>query len=51
MELLLNVLGLLLIIGITLLGIVGSGLLTAKRMIETQKPQPRTNHTERKTHS
>jgi hypothetical protein len=51
MELLLNVLGLLLIIGITLLGIVGSGLLAAKRMTETQELEPRTNHTERKTRS
>jgi hypothetical protein len=51
MELLLNVLGLLLIIGITLLGIVGSGLLTARRMTDTQEPEPRTNDIERKTQS
>ncbi|MFF1571414.1 hypothetical protein ACFVWR_01600 [Leifsonia sp. NPDC058292] len=51
MELLQNVLGLLLIVGITLLGIVGSGLLAANRMTETRDPEPRTNHTERKTHS
>jgi len=51
MELLLNVLGLLLIIGITLFGIVGSGLLTARRMAESQEPEPRTNDIERKTHS
>lgn len=51
MELLLNVLGLLLIIGITLLGIVGSGLLAAKRMTETREPESRTDPTERKTHS
>lgn len=51
MNLLLNVLGLLLVVGITLLGIVGSGLLAAKRMTETEQPVSRTDRTERKTQS
>ena len=51
MNLLLNVLGLPLIIGITLLGIVGSGLLAARRMTETEEPESITDPAERKTQS
>ncbi len=51
MNLLLNVLGLLLVVGITLLGIVGSGLLAARRMTETEEPESRTDTAERKTQS
>lgn len=51
MDFLLDLLGLLLIVGITLLGIVGSGLLTAKRMAETNEPTPKTDTTERNTES
>ncbi|MEY9951672.1 hypothetical protein [Leifsonia sp. EB34] len=51
MNLLLNVLGLLLVVGITLLGIVGSGLLAASRMAETEEPVSRTDTAERKTQS
>ena len=51
MELLLNVLGLMLIVGITLLGIVGSGLLAARRMTEAEEPVSRRDTAERKTQS
>lgn len=51
MDLLLNLLGLLLILGIALVGIVGSGLLTAKRMAEMNEPTPKTDTTERNTES
>lgn len=51
MDLLLNLLGLLLIVGIALLGIAGSGLLTAKQMAETTEPTLKTNTTERNTES
>lgn len=51
MDLLLNVLGLLLVVGITLLGIAGSGLLAARRMTETEEPELRTDTAERKTQS
>ncbi len=51
MDLLLNLLGLLLILGIALLGIVGSGLLTAKRMAETNEPTSNTDTTERNIES
>ncbi|WP_271177225.1 hypothetical protein [Leifsonia poae] len=51
MDLLLNLLGLLLIVGTALLGIVGSGLLTAKRMAETNEPTPKTDTAERNTES
>jgi len=51
MNLLLNVLGLLLVVGITLLGIVGSGLLAARRITESEEPVLRTDTAERKTQS
>ncbi|QIZ97783.1 hypothetical protein [Leifsonia sp. PS1209] len=51
MDLLLNLLGLLLIVGIALLGIAGSGLLTAKRMAEMSEPTLNTDTPERNTES
>jgi hypothetical protein len=51
MDLLLNLLGLLGLICITLLGIVGSGLLTARRMAETTIHTSKTDTTERNTES
>ncbi|MGO4535192.1 hypothetical protein [Leifsonia sp. 2MCAF36] len=51
MDILLNLLGLLAIVGIALLGIIGSGLLAARRMAEISQPDPRTDPTERNTES
>lgn len=51
MSLLLNLLGLLLIVGIALLGIAGSGLLNAKGMAMTNEPTLKTGTTERNTES
>ena len=51
MNLVLNMLGLLLVAGITLLGIVGSGLLAARRMTEAEEPVSRRDTAERKTQS
>ena len=51
MDLILNLLRLLLIVGIALLGILGSGLLAARRMNETTKPEPSTDPTERNQES
>ncbi|HEY5222320.1 MAG TPA: hypothetical protein VIJ18_04620 [Microbacteriaceae bacterium] len=51
MDVLLNLLGLLLMVGIALLDGVGSGLLTAKRLAETNEPTSKTDTTERNTES
>ncbi|MEV8213943.1 hypothetical protein [Leifsonia sp. NPDC077715] len=51
MNLLLTLLGVLGLVAVTLLGIVGSGLLTAKRMAETNEPESRKEPTGRKTTS
>lgn len=45
MNLLLTLLGVLGLVAVTLLGIVGSGLLAAKRMAETNETDPRTDPT------
>lgn len=51
MDLLLNLLRLLLIVGIALLGILGSGLLAARRMSEGKDLEPSTDLTERNQES
>ncbi|WP_433861802.1 hypothetical protein [Streptomyces sp. L7] len=51
MDLILNLLRLLLIVGIALLGILGSGLLAAWRMSERKEPEPSTDPTERNQES
>lgn len=51
MNLLINLLGLLAIVGLALLGIAGSGLLAARRMTETHEPDPTTEPTERNKES
>ena len=47
----LNLLRLLLILGIALLGILGSGLLAARRMSEQYETEPSTDSTERNQES
>ncbi|MFP3466941.1 hypothetical protein [Leifsonia sp. SIMBA_070] len=51
MNLLINLLGLLGIICVALLGIAASGYLAARRMRETNEPEPSTDLTERNTES
>lgn len=51
MDLLLNLLRLLLIVGIALLGILGSGLLAARRISERNDLEPSTDPTERNQES
>jgi len=51
MNLLLTLLGVLGLVAVTLLGIVGSGLLAAKRMAEMNEPLSKPDPTERKTKS
>lgn len=51
MNLILNLLGALGLVTVTLLGIVGSGLLAAKRMADQIQPQPKTDPTGRKSES
>lgn len=51
MDVVLNLIGLFGLICLTLLGIVGSGLLTARRLRETTEPGPSTDPTERNTES
>ena len=51
MELTLNLLRLLLIVGIALLGILGSGLLAARRMGERKEPELSTDPTDRNQES
>ncbi|MFF9563959.1 hypothetical protein ACF1AJ_11475 [Leifsonia sp. NPDC014704] len=51
MNLLLTLLGVLGLVAVTLLGIVGSGLLAAKRMAEMNEPPSKPDPTGRKTKS
>ena len=51
MDLIFNVLGLLALICVALLGIVASGYLAARRMSETNEPEPSTDPTERNQES
>lgn len=51
MNLLLTLLGGLGLVAVTLLGIVGSGLLTAKQMADQTQPEPITDPTGRKAQS
>lgn len=51
MDLIFNLLGLLALICVALLGILASGYFAARRMRETQEPEPSVDHTERNTKS
>ena len=51
MDLVLSLLRLLLIVGIALFGILGSGLLAARRMSERKEPEPSTDPAERNQES
>jgi hypothetical protein len=51
MDLLVNLLGLLGLICITLLGVAASGCLAARRMREAPEPEPSTDPTERNKES
>jgi hypothetical protein len=51
MELVLNLFGLLGLICLALLGIAASGYLAARRMAETNEPEPSTDPTERNQES
>lgn len=51
MNLLINILGLVALVAIALLGILGSGLLAARRIAETNDSATRTDTPERNTES